>query len=119
MRSGIEELAQESAEAVFHGDSLLMTAKSYLRGLHHGDRPSGLMPRDAAILTKARRFYAGLSIDDQAVIDSFSNRRILGSMNIMQRNQRFNNLCRMFIVKCGHPQILTTPEPGEERKKEE
>lgn len=87
-----------------------ITAQSYLKGLHWHDRPTELMPKDAVILSKAKRFYESLSEYDQKVIDSFSDPSLLETMSVRQRNNRFNELCFMFI----NIHILTTP-PGKKK----
>ena len=79
-------------------DSRFITAQSYLKGLYHqNDKPSKLMPKDAEYLTKARRFYAELSRNDQLVIDSFSDLSIMERLNLKERNRRFNELVYAFM----------------------
>ena len=91
-------------------NTVFITAQSYLKGLHWHDRPTELMPKDAVLLSKAKRFYESLSEYDQTVIDSFSDPSLLETMSIRQRNNRFNELCFTFM----NIHILTTP-PGEKK----
>ena len=107
---------EESGSSALATDSRFLTAQAYLKGLHHGDRPSELMPRDAAILSQARRFYASLSADDQLVIDSFSDASAYALMNVKQRNKRFSQLCFLFMQQQRHT-ILLPPELAEEGRK--
>lgn len=79
-------------------DSRSHIAQHYLKALHHtADRPTDLMPRDASLMKLARRFYDGLSDDDQAVIDSFSDLYLWESVNKAERNRRFNELVSRFM----------------------
>lgn len=89
------------------------TAQSYLKGLHWNDRPTALMPKDAYLLSKARRFYESLSDTDRLVINSFSDPSIFETMNVKQRNTRFNKLCFMFMQETGYT-LISTPK-GEKK----
>lgn len=79
-------------------DSRSHAAQHYLKALHHtADIPTDLMPRDGALMKLARRFYDGLSDDDQAVIDSFSDLYLWDNTNKAERNRRFNELVSRFM----------------------
>lgn len=78
-------------------DSRIQTAAHYLKSLHWCDKPTELMPADARWLTAARRFYGTLSLADQEAIDSFSDFELFRNMNKIQRDRRFNTLCRLYL----------------------
>lgn len=78
-------------------DSRLQTAAHYLKALHWFDRPTDLMPIDGKWLKAARRFYNALTAADKDTIDSYSDDELYHSMNLRQRDKRFNTLCRMFL----------------------
>lgn len=102
-------------------DSRYTTAAAYLKGLHYSDKPTALMPKDAIYLKAAWRFYSCLSVDDQNVIDSFSDNQLLNeSLNIKQRNKRFNDLTRLFICQTENKSIQNLwfqPEQAEKERR--
>lgn len=97
------------------GDSRYVTASSYLKGLHWHDRPTSLMPRDAAYLNAARRFYDRLTEADQLVIDSYSDEELYESMDKRQRDKRFNYLCQVFMCEMNGTTCLL-PDKAEKGK---
>lgn len=87
-------------------DSRYITVSSYLKGLHWHDRPTSLMPRDAAYLNAARRFYERLTEDDQLVIDSYADEALYENMDKIQRDRRFNYLCQVFMCEMNGTTFL-------------
>lgn len=89
-----EEIAINASHST---DSRLQTAAHYLKALHWFDRPTDLMPIDGKWLKAARRFYNALTAADKDVVDSFSDIEIFHTLNLRQRDKRFNVLCRLFL----------------------
>lgn len=97
----IYETEQTIDSYYLSADKRYITASSYLKGLHHNDEPSELMPKDAIYLKAARRFYNSLSAEDRLIIDSFSDHQIYENINVKQRNKRFKELVQLFIYQMG------------------
>lgn len=93
------------------GDWLFITAAAYLKGLHHGDKPTSLMPKDAEFLKAARRFYNGLSEHERQVINSFSDDSLFETMNLKHRNATFNRIVYKFMNYLGYP--IYVPQEAE------
>lgn len=108
----VDDFMLDNGKYSLVNDSRYITVSAYLKGLHWHDKPTSLMPRDAVYLTAARRFYAGLTEDDQLIIDSFSDDDLYGSMNKSQRDKRFNYLCRLFMCQMNGTTFLL-PEVAE------
>lgn len=94
-------------------DSRLITVSAYLKGLHHGDRPTELMPRDAIFLKAARRFYNTLSPEDRDIIDSYSSDLFCSGLNPKQRSRRFHELAQLMIYQMDQHNYLKPPEQAE------
>ena len=93
---------EQTIDSYYHSaDNRYITASAYLKGLHHKDEPSELMPKDAIYLKSARRFYNSLSAEDKLIIDSFSDHQTIEIINVKQRNIRFNELVQLFIYHLG------------------
>lgn len=89
-----EEIVLNASHAT---DSRLQLASHYLRCLHWHDRATDLMPIDGRWLRQARRFYNALTAADKDIVDSYSDDELYHSMNLRQRDKRFNTLCRLFL----------------------
>lgn len=86
-------------------DNRYTTAAAYLKGLHHGDRPTELMPQDGKWLKSAKRFYISLSEKDQMIIDSYSDRKLSETLNLKQRNKRFHELVKLLVCQIENKSI--------------
>lgn len=95
-------------------DSRFITAMAYLKGLHNGDKPSELMPKDASYLKAARQFYNNLSADDKLIIDSFSDKHT--TLDTRQRDKRMSELTLLFIYQMSSQslyELLLPPKQAE------
>jgi hypothetical protein len=111
------EQQTDSESSFINADSRLIAAASYLKGLHHADSASELMPQDARLLKAARRFYNSLSDEERLLIDSYSDIQLANRLNLKNRNRRFKTLCLRFVCQTGSESrfsILLPPEQAEE-----